>query len=161
MIRVLFVCLGNICRSPTAHGVLLKKIQQHGLSGDVEVDSAGTAAYHAGEAPDVRASKAAGQRGYDLSSLRARQAKAEDFDRFDYVLAMDEENLANLNAICPPQARTRPQLFLRDFGRQFKESEVPDPYYGGAKGFEHVLDLVEDACDGLLDDIRQRLSAQH
>ncbi|MAD46710.1 MAG: phosphotyrosine protein phosphatase [Oceanospirillaceae bacterium] len=157
MIRVLFVCLGNICRSPTAHGVFVKKTEEHGLQGQVDVDSAGTAAYHCGEAPDARASAAAARRGYDLSELRARQAVAEDFYTFDYVLAMDHANLINLQALCPSDAPTRPQLFLQTYGRRFQESEVPDPYYGGSDGFEHVLDLVEDACEGLLADIQARL----
>ncbi|MBL35467.1 MAG: phosphotyrosine protein phosphatase [Oceanospirillaceae bacterium] len=160
MIRVLFVCLGNICRSPTAHGVMLKKVEALGLSGEIQVDSAGTAAYHVGEKPDARATQTAAKRGYDLSTLRARQAVAEDFGTFDYVLAMDNENLANLQAICSPGSQTQPQLFL-SFARRFRESEVPDPYYGGASGFEHVLDLVEDACDGLLADIENRQNKQN
>ncbi|WP_225692639.1 low molecular weight protein-tyrosine-phosphatase [Thalassolituus sp. ST750PaO-4] len=158
MLRVLFVCLGNICRSPTADGVFRSMVASAGLSDQVEVDSAGTAAWHIGKTPDPRTIKAAAERGYDLSVLRARQALAADFDQFDYVLAMDLENLSNLRALKPATARTDPQLFLRSFARRFNSDEVPDPYYGGADGFEQVLDLVEDGCEGLLADIRQRLN---
>lgn len=157
MIRVLFVCLGNICRSPTAHGVLQQMVNQAGLADKVLVDSAGTAAWHIGKSPDSRSAAHAKQRGYDLSALRARQAVPADFDQFDYVLAMDKENLANLQDICPNGAKTAPQLFLYQFSQKFNELEVPDPYYGGDAGFEHVLDLVEDACEGLLADIKKQL----
>ena len=157
MIRVLFVCLGNICRSPTAHGVFQSLVDQAGLSDKVFVDSAGTAAWHIGKSPDSRSMEHAERRGYDLSPLRARQAIETDFDQFDYVLAMDKENLSNLQAICPHGAKTAPQLFLYEFSKNFDELEVPDPYYGGEAGFEHVLDLVEDACEGLLTDIKKRL----
>lgn len=157
MIRVLFVCLGNICRSPTAHGVLQQKITQRGWQYQVEVDSAGTAAWHAGKAPDSRSTAAAARRGYDLSPLRARQVTAADLDYFDYVLAMDDSNLLNLQQIGHPENRTQPQLFLQQFGQRFTLREVPDPYYGGDAGFEQVLDLIEDACDGLLAAIEQRL----
>jgi len=157
MIRVLFVCLGNICRSPTAHGVFQSLVDQAGLRDKVFVDSAGTAAWHIGKSPDTRSMVHAERRGYDLSPLRARQAVEADFDQFDYVLAMDKENLSNLQAICPHGAKTAPQLFLYEFSKSFDELEVPDPYYGGEAGFEHVLDLVEDACDGLLADIKKRL----
>lgn len=161
MLRVLFVCLGNICRSPTAHGVLLKKLQERGLDGQVEVDSAGTAAWHTGKAPDSRSQSAAAERGYDLSALRARQVMADDFHTFDYVLAMDNENLANLQRMVPRAGvRQAPALFLKTFGRRFTEAEVPDPYYGGDDGFGHVLDLVEDACEGLLDDIELQLKSR-
>lgn len=158
MLRVLFVCLGNICRSPTAHGVLQRKIEQRGFHHRVQVDSAGTAAWHVGKAPDSRSQQAAAGRGYDLSAQRARQVTADDFLEFDYVLAMDEENLRNLKQMYPGQG-TVPDLFLQKFSRRFHEREVPDPYYGGDSGFQHVLDLVEDACDALLDDIEQRLAS--
>jgi len=158
MIRVLFVCLGNICRSPTAHGVLQQKIIQRGWQYQVEVDSAGTAAWHAGKAPDSRSTAAAARRGYDLSPLRARQVTAADLDYFDYVLAMDDSNLFNLQQL--GAARTSPQLFLQQFGQRFTVREVPDPYYGGDAGFEQVLDLIEDACDGLLAAIEQRMQGQ-
>ena len=160
MIRVLFVCLGNICRSPTAHGVLQQKITQRGWQYQVEVDSAGTAAWHAGKAPDSRSTAAAARRGYDLSPLRARQVTAADLDYFDYVLAMDDSNLLNLQQIGHSENRTQPQLFLQQFGQRFNVREVPDPYYGGDAGFEQVLDLIEDACDGLLADIEQRIKGQ-
>ena len=160
MIRVLFVCLGNICRSPTAHGVLQTKIIERGWQYQVEVDSAGTAAWHAGKAPDSRSAAAAARRGYDLSTLRARQVTAADLDYFDYVLAMDENNLQQLRMLCPAGSRTKPQLLLQQFGQRFSLSEVPDPYYGGESGFEQVLDLIEDACEGLLRDIEQRLQGR-
>jgi len=153
--RVLFVCLGNICRSPTAHGVFEAKVRERGLQDIVEIDSCGTGAWHVGESPDKRAIAHASKRGYDLSHLRARQVEEHDFDAFDYVLAMDNANLGDLKAIKPSSARTSPKLFL-SYG-SFDETEVPDPYYGGDQGFEHVLDLVESACDGLLDDIQARL----
>ena len=157
-LSVLFVCLGNICRSPTAHGVFEQKLVRAGLADQVSVDSAGTAAYHIGKQPDSRSQKAALERGYDLSTQRARQAISEDFDRFDYVLAMDSENLRNLQAIKPANAKTDPVLFLQKYSTM-SELEVPDPYYGGAQGFEYVLDLVEDASDHLIEDIQKRLQA--
>ena len=146
---VLFVCLGNICRSPVAEGVFLHKIEQAGLSGQVVVDSAGTAAWHVGKAPDSRMIKAAGLRGYDLSSLRARQAVAADFEKFDYILAMDQENYDSLCQIRPPTAQAKLALFL-DYASGVEETEVPDPYYGGQEGFYHVIELVEAATDGLI-----------
>lgn len=157
MIRVLFVCLGNICRSPTAHGVFRQMVENAGLADQVSVDSAGTAAWHIGKSPDQRSARHAALRGYDLSPLRARQAVADDFYQFDYVLAMDKENLLNLQQICPAGAPVEPRLLLADFAQSFNQLEVPDPYYGGDAGFEQVLDLVEDACQGLLADIRKRL----
>lgn len=157
MTRVLFVCLGNICRSPTAHGVFQQMVDNAGLNEKIHVDSAGTAAWHIGKSPDSRSTEHARLRGYDLSPLRARQAVAADFDQFDYVLAMDKENLSNLQDICPNGAKSAPQLFLYEFSRKFNELEVPDPYYGGEAGFEQVLDLVEDACEGLLSDIKKQL----
>lgn len=156
MIRVLFVCLGNICRSPTAHGVFEQKVRQNGLSDHVYIDSCGTGSWHIGKAPDSRATAHARARGYDLTHLRARQVQARDFDEFDYILAMDESNLRDLDLLCPPGSKAMPQLFL-SFG-DYSETEVPDPYYGGEQGFERVLDLVESASDGLLEDIKMRLS---
>jgi protein-tyrosine phosphatase len=158
MIRVLFVCLGNICRSPTAHGVFERKLAVAGLSDLVDVDSAGTAAWHVGKQPDLRSQDTAKKRDYDLSHLRARQVVSNDFLEFDYVLAMDKENLENLQAITPLGVKTRsvPQLFLAVYSTQGLE-QVPDPYYGGDDGFEAVLDMVEDACDQLIADIRTRL----
>lgn len=161
MIRVLFVCLGNICRSPTAHGILLGRLEEENLSQHVCVDSAGTASWHVGKSPDPRSQNAALVRGVDISDQKARQVSPDDFDTFDYVLAMDRSNLDDLDALyaeCGSEG-TKPQLFLRSYGRSYDEHEVPDPYYGGEAGFRHVLDLVEDACDGLLADIRTRLEA--
>jgi len=157
MVKVLFVCLGNICRSPTAHGVFLARLEEEGLSDVVVVDSAGTADWHTGKAPDPRSQKAALARGVDISELQARQVCDADFEEFDYVLAMDRSNYDDLKAIHARTGGTAPKLFLRAFGRSFDEHEVPDPYYGGEAGFRHVLDLIEDACDGLILDIQQRL----
>ena len=153
--RVLFVCLGNICRSPTAEGVLLHKLREAGLAAAVQVDSAGTGDWHVGKAPDARTRVAAQRRGYDLSQLRARQVAAEDFGRFDLILAMDENNLANLRGLRPAGAGAELDLFLRRY--QLALDEVPDPYYGGEEGFEAVLDLVEQACDALILEIKGRL----
>lgn len=160
--KVLFVCLGNICRSPTAHGVLERKLAMAGLSDVVEVDSAGTAAWHIGKQPDLRSQDAAKKRNYDLSHLRARQAVASDFLEFDYVLAMDKSNLDNLKAIVPAgEVKTQPQLFLQAFSTPNLKAqgltEVPDPYYGEKDGFEEVLDMVEEACDQLILDIKSKL----
>lgn len=146
---VLMVCMGNICRSPTAHGVLRTQIQARGWSEWLSVDSCGTHAYHVGETPDRRSQKHALQRGYDLSDLRARQLTREDFDRFDLVLVMDHENLARAQALCPPTLRHKLHR-LTQFCRTLRSPVVPDPYYGGDQGFEHVLDLIEDACQGVL-----------
>lgn len=155
--RVLFVCLGNICRSPTAHAVMQRKVEQQGLGHRIFVDSAGTADWHSGKSPDKRAIAAGAKRHYDLSGLKARQVSAQDFDDFDYVLAMDSNNLSHLNELSSPFAQTQPQLFL-SYATGIEETEVPDPYYGESDGFEHVLDLVENACDGLLHDIQSRWS---
>ena len=147
--KVLFVCLGNICRSPTAHGVFEHLLAQHGLSQVVEVDSCGTGDWHVGDAPDRRATLEAGKRGYDLSPLRARQFHAGDFLHFNYILGMDRMNLAELQALCPDSYSGHLGLFL-PFALDPIAEEVPDPYYGGAEGFSHVLDLVEAASEGLL-----------
>lgn len=155
-VAVLFVCMGNICRSPIAEGVFRRLLEQEGLSERVDVDSAGTHDYHLGKPPDARAQRAAQQRGVRLSELRARQARAEDFRRFDYVLAMDRENLRLLSALCPQGYEQRLGL-LMDFAPELRVREVPDPYYGGSNGFDQVLDLIEAAVAGLLDDIRRRL----
>lgn len=153
--RVLFVCLGNICRSPTAEGVMRHQLQQAGLAAQVAVDSAGTAAWHIGKAPDPRTCAAAAQRGYRLHELRARQVQAEDFARFDLILAMDHDNLRELQRLRPDSAGAELDLLLRRGG--LAEHEVPDPYYGGSDGFERVLDLVESACERLIEQIRERL----
>ncbi len=155
-VSILFVCMGNICRSPTAEGVFRKLIDDEGLSASVEVDSAGTHAYHVGEKPDRRAREAAERRGVSLSDIRARRVAQDDFARFDYVLAMDRLNLHMLTEEAGQEYEERVRLFL-DFGTG-SESEVPDPYYGGGAGFERVLDLVEEASRGLLETLRSRHS---
>ncbi|TSE27058.1 Low molecular weight protein-tyrosine-phosphatase YfkJ [Tepidimonas thermarum] len=155
--RVLFFCMGNICRSPTAHGVMRQRLQARGLHPRVAVDSAGTHAYHVGQPPDPRAQHHARLRGYVLEDLRARQLSSDDFARHDLLLAMDWDNLALAEAMCPPPHRRKLRR-LTEFCRRHDSPVVPDPYYGGADGFEHVLDLVEDACDGLLDHIERVLA---
>lgn len=155
MVKVLFVCMGNICRSPTAHGVFAKLVANAGLSQQIEIDSAGTHAYHIGEPPDRRAQETAARRGVDLSTLRARRISATDFERFDYVLAMDRDNYVHLEAICPDGQQHKLKLFL-EFAPHLAVLEVPDPYYGGLSGFERVLDMVEAAAAGLLADISRR-----
>jgi protein-tyrosine phosphatase len=147
--RVLFVCLGNICRSPTAEAVFRDLVQREASQLAIEVDSAGTHAYHAGSAPDERAIAAARRRGIDMSRLRARKVEATDFERFDLVLAMDEQNLQRLRQLAPATHRDRVRLFL-DYAPKLLRRDVPDPYYGDATGFEEVLDLVEEAARGLL-----------
>jgi protein-tyrosine phosphatase len=150
--RILFFCMGNICRSPTAEGVMRAKLAAAGL--DVEVDSAGTHGYHAGDPPDERSQPHARRRGYDLSALRARQLVAEDFERFDVVLAMDDANLAHAQRLCPPAQRHRLKLLMA-YAPHAGHAQVPDPYYGGGgAGFEQVLDLVEAGCDGLVAALR-------
>lgn len=153
--KVLFVCLGNICRSPTAEGVFRHKLRAAGLEDRVQVDSAGTGDWHVGKAPDSRTRQAAQRRGYDLSALRARQVEAADFQRFDLILAMDQSNLRNLQALRPAGAQADLDLYLRRFDLAL--DEVPDPYYGGEDGFEQVLDLIEQASEALLAEIRGRL----
>lgn len=153
--RVLFVCMGNICRSPTAEGVTRALAERGGMVASFEFDSAGTHGYHIGKAPDARASQAAAARGYDLSSLKARQVDSADFMRFDRILAMDRDNLDLLRQACPPEHRGKLGLFL-EFASRHDEDEVPDPYYGGPEGFERVLDLIEDAAQGLLARIGKR-----
>ena len=157
-VRLLFVCLGNICRSPTAEAVVRALAALEAPELGVEVDSAGTAGYHVGEAPDPRMRAAAARRGYDLEALRARIVEPADFERFDLILAMDRENLAVLHRRAPEQARERVRLFL-EFSPDAEPREVPDPYYGGPNGFEEVLDLVEAAARGLLGYLRQRARA--
>ncbi|MBT8765210.1 low molecular weight protein-tyrosine-phosphatase [Metapseudomonas boanensis] len=152
--KVLFVCLGNICRSPTAEGVLRHKLWEAGLIEQVQVDSAGTGDWHVGKAPDARTRVAAQRRGYDLSQLRARQVEAADFGRFDLILAMDKSNLANLQRL-RSGAGAELDLLLQRY--ELALDEVPDPYYGGEDGFETVLDLIEQACDALIDEIKGRL----
>lgn len=153
--KVLFVCLGNICRSPTAEGVFRHKVREAGLEDRIEIDSAGTGDWHVGKAPDARTRAAALRRGYDLSSLRARQVSAADFSRYDLILAMDHANLRDLERLRAGTGTAELDLFLRRFDLEI--DEVPDPYYGGDDGFEQVLDLVEQACDGLLMEVKRRL----
>jgi protein-tyrosine phosphatase len=153
---VLFVCMGNICRSPTAHGVFRRRLAEQGLAGRVLVDSAGTHGYHAGRPPDERAQEHAARRGYDLSDLRARQLLARDFERHDLILVMDHDNEEGARELCPPGQRHKIRRFT-EFCLQGTAQVVPDPYYDGAHGFELVLDLVEDACEGLLRHVHQQL----
>ncbi|WP_323149155.1 low molecular weight protein-tyrosine-phosphatase [Pseudomonas oryzihabitans] len=152
-LRILFVCMGNICRSPTAEGILRTKLDSAGLAEAVTLDSAGTGDWHVGKPPDSRAIQAAAGRGYDISGLRARQVTTDDFQRFDLILAMDQDNLAWLEQLRPDQGAV-PELFLARQG--LAVDEVPDPYYGGAAGFERVLDLLESACDGLVAEVAAR-----
>lgn len=152
VVAILMVCHGNICRSPTAEGVMRAKLESAGLASQVEVDSAGTHDYHVGEAPDPRSQQAARRRGYDLSAQRARQVSQADFERFDLLLAADLRNLTVLRQHCPPAMRHKLALMLEPLGGN---QEVPDPYYGGENGFDHVLDLLEAACDGWLERLQQ------
>ena len=154
-VKVLFVCMGNICRSPTAQGVFEKLVVEHDLGERIEIDSAGTHAYHIGEEPDPRAAEAASRRGIDLTTQRARRVSAADFDTFDYVLAMDSSNYADLSEICSEEHTPKLRLFL-EFAAVSGMREVPDPYYGGSTGFERVLDLIEEASTGLLTEIRRQ-----
>lgn len=147
--------MGNICRSPTAEAVFKRYVKHAGLDQRIHSDSAGTHGYHIGDAPDVRSQWHAAQRGYDLSGLRARQVAVDDFARFDFVLAMDESNLALLRRDCP-RAHASKLALLMTYGAGGETIAVPDPYYGGASGFERVLDMAEDAAQGLLRHIRSR-----
>ncbi len=152
--RVLFVCMGNICRSPTAEGVFRHHAVQAGVADRLDIDSAGTHAYHVGEPADRRAREAAARRGMSLDGIRARRVHENDFVEFDYIIAMDRDNLAILQGESPPELHHKLKLFL-DF-TEGDETEVPDPYYGGAAGFERVLDLVENASRGLLETLSRR-----
>jgi len=158
VIRVLFVCMGNICRSPTAEGVFRQFLRHNRLDDRVEVDSAGTHGYHVGEAPDPRTQRAAAARGYDLSSIRARKVAPADIEYFDLVLAMDHRNFDALKAMAAPEFSDRIRLFM-DYAHNFEDCEVPDPYYGLGHGFDLVIDMVEDASAGLVDELRARLPA--
>lgn len=151
--RVLMVCMGNICRSPTAEGVFRHFVKTNRLGDKVEVDSAGTHGYHVGEAPDQRTQRAAKVRGYDLSQLRARKVAPQDIDYFDLILAMDKTNLDNLQRMALPDTHDRIQLFM-DYAKNFDDDEVPDPYYGLGHGFDLVLDMVEDASRGLVEKLK-------
>lgn len=154
-VSVLFVCLGNICRSPTAQGVFARQLEAEGLQDRVRIDSAGTGDWHVGKSPDPRATDAARQRGIDLTDQRARQVSLEDFYTFDYILAMDRANLGDLRSMAPPNGEARVELFL-SYARHSDTEEVPDPYYGGESGFTRVLDLITDAGGGLLAELRAR-----
>ena len=151
--KVLFVCMGNICRSPSPEGVFRDMVERKGFSAQIMTDSAGTGDWHVGNPPDPRAQKAALDRGVDISDLRARKVRAKDFIEFDYVLAMDRSNYAKLQQICPPGYEDRLYMFL-SFYPDSPEEEVPDPYFGGADGFDYVLDLIEKASEGLVEDIK-------
>ena len=158
-LSVLFVCLGNICRSPSAHGVFREAVAAAGLSERVYIESAGTGDWHIGKAPDRRATAAAAERGIDLADLRAQQVMPADLDRFDYVLAMDDDNLADLESMARALGPVRARVALFSaYSANYRDAPVPDPYFGGGGGFEHVLDMIEDASAGLLDEIRARLS---
>ena len=154
MTRVCFVCLGNICRSPTAEGVFRRLVHDAKLDSQLEIESAGTAAYHVGESADARARAAAHRRGYELTG-KGRQFQVRDFDAFDYVLAMDADNLRALKKLAPNDAARRKVQLLREYDpTALAGAEVPDPYYGGSEGFDNVIDICERACTGLLNHIR-------
>ncbi|KPP98909.1 low molecular weight protein-tyrosine-phosphatase [Marinobacter sp. HL-58] len=155
-VKVLFVCLGNICRSPSAEGVFREEVRKAGLEDQILIDSCGTGDWHVGKEPDSRAIAAARKRGVDIGDLRARQFRSEDLDEFDYILVMDRQNLADIRDIWRQNGGTEPVLFL-GYGRSGYD-EVPDPYYGGNHGFEHVLDLIHEASEGLLTHIREQLA---
>ncbi len=154
-IKVLFVCMGNICRSPSAEGVFRQLVENQSLDAIIETDSAGTHAYHVGETPDQRAQATAMSRDIDLSALRARKFLADDFNDFDYVIAMDKSNYRHMQAQDPGDGKAQLSLFL-DFAEQSEEEEVPDPYYGGNKGFELVFNMIQEASEGLLEHIRKQ-----
>jgi len=153
-IRVLFVCMGNICRSPTAEGVFAALVQSENIDDRFEIDSAGTHAYHVGDAPDLRAQKAAKDRGVDLSKLRARKVIVGDYQDFDYLLVMDDDNYEIVMEFCPEEYKHKVKHFL-EYAPHLDTREVPDPYYGGSYGFERVLDMVEDASLGFLNTVKK------
>ena len=154
--KVLLVCMGNICRSPTAEAVVRHYLEISGLAPIVTVDSAGVTGYHTGEPPDPRAQRAAAQRGFDLSKIRARRVRPDDYHRFDLILAMDRDNLKTLERNCPSEQRGKLALFTR-YARRNRDAEVPDPYYGGPEGFHRVLDMLEDAASGLVQELRGKV----
>ncbi len=153
--RVLFVCMGNICRSPMAEGVFRQLVRQTGLDDVVKVDSAGTHAFHAGEGPDKRAQSTAAKRGFDIADLRARQVQDKDFEAYDLILAMDWDDLSLLQQMAPKKSHHKLQLLMR-FATEHESATIPDPYYGAQPGFEQTLDFIEDACAGLLEVARRR-----
>ncbi len=155
MIKVLFVCMGNICRSPTAHGVMQHKVDEQRLGGRISIDSAGTHAYHVGEKSDARSRAKASEKGINMEMIRARKISINDYDEFDFILAMDEDNLELINYYAPENGRAEICLFL-SFANEAgltEERVVPDPYYGGDQGFEHVFQLVDMGCDALIERI--------
>lgn len=155
-VSVLFVCMGNICRSPTAEGVFKHVVNEAGLSDQITVDSAGTHSYHIGESPDKRSQEKAKENGVDLSSQRARKALAEDFERFDYIVAMDQSNYENLKRLTTNQEQLKQLFLFMDFSSEWDNNEVPDPYYGGINGFQEVFDMVTSASHGLLERIKKK-----
>ena len=157
--KVLFVCLGNICRSPAAEGIFKKIVRKQGLNNKIEVDSAGTAGYHVGELPDSRMRQHGTRRGYKFDSL-SRKFTSSDFDRFDIILAMDDSNYNNILRLAPDLDSEAKVHRMMDFSKKYENDHVPDPYYSGAEGFELVLDLLEDSCDGLLEKVKKDLSIQ-
>jgi len=159
MIRVLFVCMGNICRSPLAQGVLERRLKEEQVEDQVDVDSAGTHHYHAGEPPDPRGVAAARSRGVEIGQQRARSVRDDDFLEFDLILAMDADNERRLRAVCPPFYSDRVKLMM-DYAPGMREREIPDPYYVGGQGFEKVLDMLELCMEELMDDLHDRLDQQ-
>lgn len=155
--RILFVCMGNICRSPSAEGVFRRALRERAPQLEIHIDSAGTHDYHIGKAPDARARAAASRRGIDISQLRARQVASDDFEHFDLILAMDEENIRELKARADRTYHDRIRL-LMEFAPDAQCRAVPDPYYGGEQGFEEVLDLLEEAANGLIDELLERMN---
>lgn len=156
--KILFVCMGNICRSPAAEGIMKQKVQERGLEKLLEIDSAGTYGYHQGELPDSRMRAHASKRGYNLTS-RSRPITYDDFHEFDMIIAMDDDNIRNLNRMAPDLESQQKICRMTDFCRLHQNDHVPDPYYGGASGFELVLDLLEDACDGLIENLSKETNA--
>jgi len=157
MKKVLFVCLGNICRSPSAEGVFNAKIEQYGQLGQISCDSAGTAAYHEGEPADYRMRQFALKRGYNLTSISRPVNPRVDFDRFDLIVGMDRQNVRDLKAMARNEHDLKKISLMTDYCTDGNYDSVPDPYYGGAAGFELVLDILEDACDGLIRQIKSEL----
>ena len=156
--KLLFICLGNICRSPAAEGIMRQMVEERALSNDIVVDSAGIGSWHVGEMPDPRMRKHAARRGYDLSPLRARQFRSDDFQKFDYIIVMDEENYHDVMERGGVYADARKVLRMKDYFIRYKgQQSVPDPYYGGAEGFERALNLIEDGCEGLLKDLVNKI----
>lgn len=156
--KLLFICLGNICRSPAAEGIMRQMLEERALSNDIIVDSAGIGSWHVGEMPDPRMRKHAARRGYDLSPLCARQFRADDFQKFDYIIVMDDENYHDVMERGGVYADARKVLRMKDYFIRYKgQQSVPDPYYGGAEGFERALNLIEDGCEGLLKDLVNKI----